>query len=111
MIRYVLFRAFQLIGVLMLLPLVTALIYREMREAAIFAAVLAAFFLIGTAGSVKKPENRVFFARDGFVMTALIWLLISEAGAVPFMLTGTIPSFVDAFLKPHPALRRRARRF
>ena len=56
MIRYVLFRAFQLIGVLMLLPLVTALIYREMREAAIFALVLAAFFVIGTAGSVKKPD-------------------------------------------------------
>ena len=99
MIRYVLFRAFQLIGVLMLLPLVTALIYRERQEAAIFALVLCAFFLIGTAGSLKKPENRVFFARDGFVMTALIWLLISAAGAVPFMLTGTIPSFVDAFFE------------
>ena len=61
--------------------------------------MLAAFFVIGTAGSVKKPENRVFFARDGFVMTALIWLLISAAGAVPFMLTGTIPSFVDAFFE------------
>ena len=99
MIRFVLFRAFQLIGVLLLLPLVTALIYREWREAGIFAAVAAGCFLIGLLGAWKKPENRVFYAREGFVMTALIWMLISAAGALPFVFTGTIPSFTDAFFE------------
>ena len=99
MIRFVLFRAFQLIGVLLLLPLATALIYREWSEAKVFVLVAVSCFLIGLLGAWKKPENRVFYAREGFLMTALIWMLISAAGAVPFVLTGTIPFFVDAFFE------------
>ena len=66
MIRFVLFRAFQLIGVLLILPLACAVFYREWNEAKIFVLVAAASCLIGLLGAWKKPENRVFYAREGF---------------------------------------------
>ncbi|MBR0164259.1 MAG: TrkH family potassium uptake protein [Lachnospiraceae bacterium] len=99
MIRYVLFRAFSLVGALMLLPVLVALIYGEMSCALIFGVMALVTLLIGFAGTCKKPENRMFYAREGYVMCALIWLLISLLGALPFVLTGTIPSYVDALFE------------
>ena len=42
---------------------------------------------------VKKNN---FMTREGFAIVALSWLLISLLGAIPFCLTGEIPSYVDA---------------
>ncbi|MBR0091036.1 MAG: TrkH family potassium uptake protein [Lachnospiraceae bacterium] len=96
MIRFVLARTFQLVAVLLLLPLFVALIYAEYDRALIFGALAVFLFIVGYAGAIRKPENRLFFAREGFIMTALIWLVISLLGALPFRLTGEIPHYIDA---------------
>lgn len=46
-----------------------------------------------------KPKNKQIFAKDGFVIVALGWLLISFYGAIPFYVSGAIPSFVDCFFE------------
>ena len=82
----------------MLLPCLTALIYRE-KEGLAFVAVIALCLLIGLPLVLRKPKNRVFYLREGFVSTALSWIVLSCAGALPFLLSGSISNPVDALFE------------
>ncbi|MBR6407995.1 MAG: TrkH family potassium uptake protein [Clostridia bacterium] len=46
-----------------------------------------------------KPWNKIIFAKEGFIIVALSWVLMSVVGALPFVISGEIPSFVDAFFE------------
>ena len=96
MIRYIIFRAFEMIGILMFLPLIVAFYFKEWECAVIFMALAGTVTLLGVFGARKKPKSYTFFAREGFVITALIWIVISLIGALPFVITGEIPHYVDA---------------
>ena len=82
----------------MLLPIATALLYGE-RQGWAFALVLLLCLTAGLLLTHKKPGKLVFYAREGFVTTALSWIVMSVFGALPFMLTGEIPHFVDALFE------------
>lgn len=94
-IRYLLGQVLKIEGTLMLLPCVTAVCYQE-NEGFAFLTVAAACELLGLLMSWKKPPDTVFYLKEGCVTTALSWILMSIFGALPFMLTGEIPSFTDA---------------
>lgn len=79
----------------MLLPLIVAGIYGEI-SGVYFLITLAAAGLIGFVLTRRKPAKRTMYAREGFVLTALAWILISLIGAAPFTLSGQIPSYLDA---------------
>ena len=96
MVRYVLFRLFRVMGALMILPFIVALIYREYDSALSFVLLIAISFIIGIAGTYQKPANKVIYAREGFAITAAAWILMSLLGAIPFVITGTIPNYIDA---------------
>jgi len=83
---------------LMLLPMLVGLIYRE-KQASVFAFMVAVCGIIGYLLSVKRPEKFVFYAREGIVSVSLTWIVISIFGALPFVLTGEIPSFTDALFE------------
>ena len=99
MVRYVLFRLLRVLGWLMILPLIVALIYKEYDSALSFFALAVVMILAGLLGSIKKPENRVIYAKEGFAITAAAWLVMSCMGAIPFVITGTIPNYVDALFE------------
>lgn len=82
----------------MLLPCITALIYKE-TGGYWFLAVMAVCGSIGFIFTRKKPENMVFFAKEGFVTVALSWIVLSFFGAMPFYLSGEIPRFEDAMFE------------
>lgn len=94
-IRYILCRVLELLGGLMLLPSMVGLIYGEKQTAA-YLIVAACSFFIGFIGKNWKPKSKVFYAREGFVTVSLSWLLLSLIGAIPFVLTREIPSYIDA---------------
>lgn len=94
-IRYLLCRVLEFTGIFLALPALVALIYREESGFA-FLAVMAGAFLIGWIGKRFKPKSKVFYAREGFVAVSLSWLLLSAVGALPFVLSGAIPSYTDA---------------
>ena len=86
-------------AVLLLLPIVVALLYGESCAAplAISAGVaLVAGFLLQR---LCRPTSQVIYAREGFVTVAMTWLALSAVGALPFFLSGEIPSYVDAFFE------------
>ncbi len=98
MIFYLLGRVIQVVGAMMAVPCVVALIYRE-RSGIFFLFCGIAMFAVGTLFTIKKPANKKFYSREGFVMTALSWIVLSATGAIPFWLSGEIPSYTDALFE------------
>lgn len=96
MVRFVLFRLMRVLGALLVLPFLVALIYREYDSAEAFFVLILISSIIGYLGSFKKPANTVIYAKEGFAITALAWIVVSMLGAVPFVVTGTIPNYIDA---------------
>lgn len=99
MVLYVVGKVVMVEGGLMLLPLITALIYKE--AVAVSIAVSIAFALISgfLLTKIFKPGLKTIYAKEGFVITALSWLALSAVGALPFFISGEIPSYVDAFFE------------
>ena len=85
-------------AVCMLVPSITALIYREKAGIAFVITILACL-AIGVPLVSRKPSKKAFYAREGLVTTALSWIVLSIVGAVPFVLSGAIPNPIDAFFE------------
>lgn len=98
MIVYMLGLLLILEGLLLLLPSVVDLIYQEgvFKEYIITSIGLTA---IGGLLCLVRSKNRTIFSKEGLVTVALGWVLFSLGGAIPFIATGEIPSFVDAFFE------------
>ena len=64
-------------GALLALPLAVSLIYLESGAAQAFVITMALCLVLGGAPARRKPRNRVFYLREGFVITALSWIIIS----------------------------------
>ena len=74
----------------MLVPTVTALVYRE-SEIWCFLVTMLVCGGIGALLVLKKPPSQTLYAREGFVIVALSWVALSLFGAIPFRLSGCIP--------------------
>ena len=98
-IVYVLGYVLMIIGALMVLPVVTGLIYGEWNCVLIFLACAAGSALVGFLFTRLKARSHVFTAKDGYVTVALAWLLMSAVGALPFTISGEIPSYLDALFE------------
>lgn len=85
-------------AVFMLLPCIVAMIYRE-SSGIWFLAIMAVCGILGLVLTHRKPDNMIFFAREGFVSVALSWIVLSFFGALPFYLSGEIPVFEDAMFE------------
>ncbi len=86
-------------AVLMTLPLLCGIIYGE-KEVFSFLFAIAIALGIGLVLTFSaKPKDKNIFAREGFVIVALTWIVMSAIGALPFVLSGTIPSYTDAFFE------------
>lgn len=82
---------------LVLLALV-GLIYREHASVS-YLAVAVLCLILGVLLTHKKPRSTNLYTREGFVAVALSWIIMSIFGAIPFVLTGDIPFYVDALFE------------
>lgn len=98
MIRYVLGLVLLIEGALLLLPLAVALLYRE-ASWVYFIATIGVCLALGGCMTLRKPQRRALFPKDGFVIAALSWIVISLVGALPFYLSGQIPRYIDALFE------------
>ena len=98
MIRYILGQILKIEAAFLLLPCLTAVIYKE-DEGFVYLAVATIAALIGWLMTARKPSENVFYLKEGCVATALSWMLLSLIGALPFFITGEIPSLVDALFE------------
>lgn len=82
---------------LMLLPLICGLFYRE--DVTAFAISILITAAIGGTLMLFKPRVKEIYARDGYALVGLSWTIMSLLGALPFVLNGDIPNYIDAFFE------------
>lgn len=80
----------------MALPLITALFCKEWRELLMFAISAAICLLVGKLLSLKKPQDTTLYAKEGFVIAALVWIVLALFGSIPFVLTGVLKDTYDS---------------
>ena len=97
-IRYVLGYVLKIQALFLLLPCITAFIYQE-QEGFFYLATALLCVVIGHLMSFKKPQQQVFYLKEGCVATALSWIILSISGGLPFWLSGEIPLFTDAMFE------------
>lgn len=95
MIIYILGWILNFSAAFLLLPLAAALIYGE-KEWMMFVICILVHLAAGCLFIHKKPKKKTLYAKEGFVIVAISWIVLSIFWAIPYMLTGAIPSFVDA---------------
>ena len=80
------------------LPLIVAAIY---WEAAFFSWLISIAVALGIGYLLthRKPKNTAIYAREGFVIVSLSWIVLSLFGAMPFLLAGTTDSFINALFE------------
>lgn len=78
--------------------LIVAVLY-EGNDVMSFVYSIFIIVFVGCMGLLIKPKNKNIYARDGFAIVGIGWLLISFFGSLPFVFSGVIPSMVDAFFE------------
>lgn len=98
MIAHILAKMLGVEALLLILPALVGVIYQE-KSTVYFLPPILLLALIYVIGGRKKPENSTIYAKEGMVVVALAWILWSLFGALPFFLSGYIPSYLDAFFE------------
>ena len=86
-------------GVFMLLPLAVCLIYNESDWLAFTISASLCLGVGALASFLIHPASRHMAKREGFLLTALVWVVFSFFGMVPFMLSEHPLSFSDAYFE------------
>ena len=87
-------------GIFLLLPTIVAIIYKENKGVVAYLGVAIAVYLIGfLLTKTLKPKTDLIYAREGFLTVSLAWIFMSVTGAIPFVLTGDIPFYIDALFE------------
>lgn len=98
MVRYLIGWMLGVEAVFLLLPMLAALVYGE----AVVLTYLSAVLLCAACCWLlchRKPANTRFYAREGFVTVACCWIVLALTGALPFLFSGEIPSYIDALFE------------
>ncbi len=94
---YILGRMLGVEALILMIPAFVGLLYGEDVSAFFITSAIAAvvYALLG----LRKPKNTTIYGKEGFVIIALAWILWSLFGALPYFMSGAIPSYVDAFFE------------
>lgn len=99
MVRYTLGVILLFEALFLVVPTLTALYFGEQSSLIAFGATSVLCMLIAAPFVIKKPRNTDLFAKEGFVIVSLSWIILSVFGAIPFVISGAIPSYIDAFFE------------
>ncbi len=88
------------LAALLVLPLVVSFVYGEKNVAYAFLKTIFISVVSGLAVIyISRPDSRVIYAKESFVIVSLAWIVTSVLGALPFVFSGEIPNFIDAFFE------------
>ncbi|MBO5716348.1 MAG: TrkH family potassium uptake protein [Clostridia bacterium] len=84
-------------AILMLAPLAVAFIYKEgARNIFAFVIPILALTAIGFLLQIPKPKRNSLYQKEGFALTAMVWIIMTLFGAIPFVINGDIPNYINA---------------
>ena len=92
--------AILLIEALAMAPsLAISLLYGDGDALALLSSMALLAALGFPAWRFAHPREQNLRAREGFLVVALSWVLLSAFGALPFVISGLIPNYIDAFFE------------
>lgn len=97
MLRYLLGIILLIEAALLLFPLLVSVLYGEAYLP--FVITIGALLIIAVPCVLFKPDNTKIYAREGFVCVAGAWILMSLFGALPFVISGAIPNYINALFE------------
>ena len=87
-------------AIMMLVPFSVALIYEEgARNALAFLFPILVLSALGILLQIPKPKRDHLYQKEGFALTALVWVVMTLFGAIPFVINGDIPNYIDAWFE------------
>ena len=98
MIVYIIGNILQAEGALMLFSAMLAAYENEEKELQAFLVTIGLLFLLGLIMK-RKPKDRKIYGKEGFVIVALSWIVISLFGALPFYFSGSIPGLMNCWFE------------
>ena len=99
MIAYTIGKMMILAAMLFLLPFTVSLVYRESCCISFLWSIGIALLIGIPLTRFCKPKKALIYAKEGFIIVSLTWILFSVIGALPFVISGEIPSCADAFFE------------
>lgn len=99
MILYIVGTVVKIEAALLVLPLIVSLIYNEACSKDFVISIVIALVAGFALTLISRPGNKVIYAKEGFVIVSLAWIVLSAIGALPFYISGEISSYVDAFFE------------
>ena len=99
MVFFLIGRILLLEGGLLLLPLFVSVYYWDGGQIPFLLTIALCLGLGLLLCRLCRTDNQVIYAKEGFLITALAWLCVSAVGALPFLISGEIPNYVDAFFE------------
>lgn len=82
-------------AVLLLFPMFVGFIYNEDTFFAFLVPILS-LLVIGIPISLVRSDDKAIYAKEGFIIVALSWIVMSLFGALPFVISSNIPNYIDA---------------
>lgn len=87
-------------GLLMLAPLIVALVYSEpFNNILAFIVPIVALVGIGFLLQIPKASRETLYQKEGFALVAVVWIIMALFGAIPFVINGDIPNYIDALFE------------
>ena len=87
-------------SVLMVAPLVVAIVYKEgLRNILAFAIPIVLLTVLGLVLQIPKPKRNILYQKEGFALTAMVWIVMTLFGAIPFVINRDIPNYIDAWFE------------
>ena len=84
-------------GILMLAPLAVSFIYKEsFTNILAFLIPIILLTVLGFLLQLPKPKRNNLYQKEGFALTALVWIVMTLFGSLPFVINGDIPNYTDA---------------
>ena len=85
-------------AILMVLPIIVSIIYKE-NNGKYFLYIGLALFVIGLVFYNLFTRDDKFYSAEGFVTVSIGWIILSVFGALPFVVSNEIPHFLDALFE------------
>ena len=85
-------------SLLLIIPFAISIFYKDGDSNSFLISIIITMLFALILKSIKVKEKDMY-AKEGFVIVGLTWIVISIFGALPFVISGSIPSFVDAFFE------------
>lgn len=99
MIAYILGNIIRIEAALLAVPAFISIWYQETKAASAFVVTITACLMVGTVLASREPENKRIYGREGFVVVALSWIVMSVLGALPFYLSGSISGYINCLFE------------